>query len=191
MSESCKAWPDVVLLAHFEILAEVLVTAPPVQVDHAQAFVPSNLMEVRVADVVLFTIGRETAIPYSHRVPLVGLTQMPAPVLNHPLFLVFNHGVEEEALIQMEAKQHPHESDAISVMQWLHLPVSVREGIFKESRNILESPPFLCVVTWFLRLVDEFGVVTISRFGQCSKQHHSVTHYQTFELTFQSCLHAH
>ena len=103
VSESGKAGPDVVLLAHFEILAEVLITAPPVQVDHAQALVPSNLMEVGVADVVLFTIGRETAISYSHGVPLVGLTQMPAPVLNHPLFLVFNHGVEEEALVQMEA----------------------------------------------------------------------------------------
>ena len=69
MSESGKAGPNVVLLAHFEILAEVLITAPPVKVNHAQTLIPSDLMEVRVADIVLFTIGRETAVSYSLSIP--------------------------------------------------------------------------------------------------------------------------
>ena len=37
---------DIVFLAHFEVLAEVLVAAPPVGIDHSEAFVTSDLMDV-------------------------------------------------------------------------------------------------------------------------------------------------
>lgn len=34
------------LLAHLEVLSEVLVSAPPVEVNHVKTLVTSNLMEI-------------------------------------------------------------------------------------------------------------------------------------------------
>ena len=62
MIEACKAWFDVVFLSHFEVFTEVLVTAPPICVDHTKSLVSSDLMEVGVTDIVLFAINWETSI---------------------------------------------------------------------------------------------------------------------------------
>ena len=84
------------LLAHLEVLAEVLVTAPPVQVDHAEALVSANLMEVGISHVILDTIGRESPVTVQVAVSLVVLSDSEAPVLDHSLLLVLDHDVEEE-----------------------------------------------------------------------------------------------
>ena len=84
------------LLAHLEVLAEVLVTAPPVQVDHAEALVTANLMEVGISHVVLDTIGWESPVTVQVAVSLVVLSDSEAPVLDHSLLLVLDHDVEEE-----------------------------------------------------------------------------------------------
>ena len=84
------------LLAHLEVLAEVLVTAPPVQVDHAESLIPANLMEVSIPDVVLDTIGWESPVTVQVAVSLVVLSDSEAPVLDHSLLLVLDHDVEEE-----------------------------------------------------------------------------------------------
>ena len=44
--KSTEGRSDVVLLAHFEVLTEVLVAAPPVSVNHAKALVSADLMDV-------------------------------------------------------------------------------------------------------------------------------------------------
>ncbi len=44
--ESLQRGADSVLLAHFEVLAEVLVTAPPGHVDHPDLLVASHLVEI-------------------------------------------------------------------------------------------------------------------------------------------------
>lgn len=62
MGEARKSRTDVVLLAHLEVLAEVLVTAPPVQMDHADALVTTHLMEVRVPDIVLDSVNRHSSV---------------------------------------------------------------------------------------------------------------------------------
>lgn len=46
MVESVERRSDAVLLSHFEVLSEVLVTAPPVGPDHVQLLVSPDLMEV-------------------------------------------------------------------------------------------------------------------------------------------------
>ena len=84
------------LLAHLEVLAEVLVTAPPVQVDHAESLVTANLMEVGISHVVLDAVGRESPVTVQVAVSLVVLANTEAPVLNHSLLLVLHHHVEEE-----------------------------------------------------------------------------------------------
>ena len=96
MGETGQGRLDVVLLAHLEVLAEVLVTAPPVQVDHAEALVTANLMEVGISHIILDTIGRESPVTVQVAVSLVVLSDSEAPVLDHSLLLVLDHDVEEE-----------------------------------------------------------------------------------------------
>ena len=74
MIEPFVAGLDVVSLAHLEIFAEVLITAPPVQVNHAEPFTSKSLMEVRVSNIVLFTVGWETSISHSKRMLVVDLS---------------------------------------------------------------------------------------------------------------------
>ena len=78
---------DAVALSHFEVLAEVLVSAPPVGPDHAEALVPAHLMEVRVAHVVLLPVYGQSAVSVGCTLHLVDFSQSVAPVLNHSLLL--------------------------------------------------------------------------------------------------------
>ena len=88
--EAGGAWLNLVLLAHFEVLSEVLVTAPPVQVDHAQSLVAALLVNVRVLEVVLLSVVGEAAILVGWAVLIVGLSDAVSPVLAH-LFLLVLH----------------------------------------------------------------------------------------------------
>ena len=93
MGEARQSGLNIVLLAHLEVLAEVLVTAPPVEVDHAQPLIAAYLMEVRVPHVVLDPVGGQPTVTVLQTVRLVSLTNAVAPVLNHLLFLVLDHDV--------------------------------------------------------------------------------------------------
>ena len=86
--EAGKSRLDVVPLAELEVLAEVLVTAPPVEVDHVQTLVTSGLMEVRVTNVVLDTVVWESTISSPLSVHLVDLADSPSPMVDHAFLLV-------------------------------------------------------------------------------------------------------
>ena len=58
--------------------------------DHTETLVSADLMEVRVSHVVLFTVGRETAVTHGAGVRFVGLSNVPSPVFNHLFLLVLN-----------------------------------------------------------------------------------------------------
>ena len=96
MLESGEAWLDSVFLSHVEVLSEVLVSAPPVGVDHADSLVSSNLMEVRVSDIVLLSIGWESSVGVRAIVVLVNLSNMPFPLSNHTFFLLLGEQEENE-----------------------------------------------------------------------------------------------
>ena len=96
MVESGEAWLDSVFLSHVEVLSEVLVSAPPVGVDHADSLVSSNLMEVRVSDIVLLSIGWESSVGVRAIVVLVNLSNMPFPLGNHTFFLLLGEQEEDE-----------------------------------------------------------------------------------------------
>ena len=155
----------VVLLAHLEVLAEVLVTAPPVQVDHAETLVASHLMEVGVPDVVLDAIGWESPVAVEVPVSLVVLTNPVAPVLGHPLLLVLDHRVEQEAAPQVEDDHAPQETNAVLPVEGLHFPVDVAEGVLEEASNVFEGSPSLRVVARLLGVVDELEKVTVGVLG--------------------------
>ena len=87
MVEAGQGGADPVALAHLEVLAEVLVPAPPVGPDHVEALVASDLVEVGVADVVLLAVDGEAAVAVGRAVGLVGLAEAVAPVLDHALLL--------------------------------------------------------------------------------------------------------
>lgn len=78
--ESVEGWLDTVLLSHFEVLSEVLVSAPPVGPDHVQPLVSSDLMEVRVSHIVLLSINWESSVGVSGIVHFVGFTNSVSPV---------------------------------------------------------------------------------------------------------------
>ena len=62
MVESAQGWLDIMSLPHFEVLSEVLISTPPILVDHTHSLVSSHLMEVRVSNIVLFAICWKTSI---------------------------------------------------------------------------------------------------------------------------------
>ena len=159
------------LLAHFEVLAEVLVTAPPVQVDHAETLVAPDLMEVRVPNVVLDAIGWESSVAVESTVSLVRLTNPVTPVVNHPLLLVLDHSVEKEAAPEMEDDHAPEESHAVLPMEWLCFPVDIAQGVLEEASNVFERSPSLGIVTRLFSVVDKFEKVAISILGQGSSDH--------------------
>ena len=88
--ETGGAWLNLVLLAHFEVLSEVLVTAPPVQVDHTESLVAALLINVGVLEIVLLSVVGEAAILVSWTVLVVGLSNAMSPVLAHFFFLVLH-----------------------------------------------------------------------------------------------------
>ena len=161
VGKSRKSRSQVVLLAHLEVLSEVLVTAPPVQVDHAEALVASDLVEVGVPDVVLDTIGWESSVAVESPVRLVGLANPVAPVLDHPFLLVLDHRVEQETAPQVEDDHAPEETNTVLFVEWLHFPVDVAEGVLEEASNIFEGPPSLRIVARLFGVVDELEEVTI------------------------------
>ena len=170
VSKSGIAGFDVILLAHLEVLAEVLVSAPPVSVDHTNALVSAHLMEVSVADIILVTISRHSTVTCSKSMLVVSLSNVPSPVLNHLLLLVLDKSVEEEGLVEMESEADPHEADAVSFMEGVHFPVNVTNGILKEASNVLESSPSLGIISRFLCVVNKFGEITVGFFCECSKK---------------------
>ena len=168
MGEARQGGSLVVLLSHLEVLAEVLVTAPPVQVDHRQSLVPSHLMEVRVPDIVLDAIDWEAAITVHGSVRSVLLTNSPAPVVNHLLLLVLDKDPEEEAGPAVEDGEAPEEADAALLVERLSLPVHVAERVFEEAGNVLERSPSLGSITRLLSRVHKLAEISISVFGECS-----------------------
>ena len=170
MGKSRQGRSQVMLLAHFEVLAEVLVTAPPVEMNHAEALVTTNLMEVGVSNVVLDTIGWESPVTVQIAVSLVVLTNTVAPVFDHSFLLVLHHRVEQEAAPQMEDDHAPQETHTVLPVEWLHFPVDVADWIFEEACNVLERSPSLGVVARFLRVVHELEEVAISVLGQSSSE---------------------
>jgi len=189
VAESPVVGANAVTLAHLEIFAEVLVTAPPVKVHHAEALGTQSLMEVRVAHIVLFTVGRESPVSAAERLLGVGLAQMPAPALNHLLLLVLHHDVHDERLVQMECESHPHEPHSVLVVEHVHLPVAVAQRVLHEARDVLERSPFLRLVTRLLGAADELLEVAVGLFGKGSGIK-SGEMGLIILLTFRSCPHA-
>ena len=189
VGEAGQSGADVVLLAHLKVLAEVLVTAPPVQVDHAESLIPANLMEVSIPDVVLDTIGWESSVTVKIAMGLVVLTDSESPVLDHPLFLILDHDVEEEGGPEVEDNHAPHETNAILSVEGLRLPVEVADWVLEEAGDVFERSPSLRVISWLLRIVDELEEVSISVLSQGSTDHVSTlvdvghTIHETFDTS--------
>ena len=94
--ESGETWLDSISLSHVKVLSEVLVSAPPVSMDHADSLVPSNLMEVGVSNVILLSICWESSVGVRAIVVLVNLSNVPLPLGNHTFFLLLGEQVEDE-----------------------------------------------------------------------------------------------
>jgi hypothetical protein len=85
--ETSERWSDIVFLSHLEVLSEVLVSAPPVGPNHAQSLVSSSLMEVRVSNVVLLSISRESSVSVRAILGLVNFSKSESPVFHHSFLL--------------------------------------------------------------------------------------------------------
>ena len=189
VGEARQSRSHIVLLAHLKVLAEVLVTAPPVQVDHIETLVTSDLMEVGVPHIVLDAIDWESSITVELSVGGIGLANSVAPVLNHLLLLVLDHNVEKEAAPQVEDNHAPKESDTVLLVEWIDLPVDITEGVFDGACNVLERSPSLGAVSWLLGVVHEFSEITISVLSQSSIKCDTlkIKPMDECKLTCQSC----
>jgi len=85
-----------VSLSHIEVLSEVLVSAPPIGVNHACLLISSDLMEVRVSDIVLLSVSWVSSIRMRWPVNLGDFTNVPFPLVNHSLLLLLGEEIENE-----------------------------------------------------------------------------------------------
>ena len=131
--ETRKGWFDIVSLSHLEVLSEVLVSAPPVSVDHGDSLVPSNLMEVGVSNVVLLPIGWESSVGVRGIVVLVNFSNVPLPLSDHTFFLLLSQQVEHERLVEMEDQENVDNSDSALVGEGGNFPEGVAEWVLEES----------------------------------------------------------
>ena len=159
---------DIVFLAHFEVLAEVLVAAPPVGIDHSEAFVTSDLMDVGVANIILLSVRWVATVLSSELMFVVRLTESVTPVFNHLLLLVLNHHKQQEGLVQMPNKANPNQTDSILLVERIQFPVSVADWVFVESGNIFERSPLLSVVSGLFSVEHKFAEISISFLGESS-----------------------
>ena len=154
--------------SHVEVLSEVLISAPPVGVDHADSLISSNLMEVGVSDVVLLSVSWESSIGVRGVVVLVDLSDVPFPLSDHAFFLLLGQKVKNEGLVQMPDQEDVDDSNSVLVCKSGNFPEGVTEWILEKSSDVLEGSPFLGHVSWLLGLGNEFSVITIGLLGQSS-----------------------
>ena len=83
-------------LSHIEVLSEVLVSAPPIGMDHTDSLVSSHLMDVGISDIVLLSISWEPSVAVWTIIELIVLTNMPSPLIHHTLLLLLCDEVEDE-----------------------------------------------------------------------------------------------
>jgi len=169
--EAAECWLDIVPLSHLEVLSEVLVSAPPVGVDHADSLVSLLLMEVRVSHIVLLTICWETSVRVRVVVVLIVITNVPSPLRHHVLFLLLRQQVEHERLIEVENQKNVEESNSVLVGQGSNLPEGVAERVFEEPGNVLECSPSLSSVSWLRSLIDKLADIAIGLLSKCSRNH--------------------
>jgi hypothetical protein len=169
MLETRVGRTDVVSLSHFEVLAEVLISAPPVSVDHTETLVSADLMEVSVSHIILMSISGHTSVGVSLAVFVVDFSNVPSPFLGHVLLLVFADNVEEERLVQVVAHKNPDDSNSVLSTVGVGFPVHVTNGVLEESSNVLEGSPSLSFISRFLLVVNKFGEITVSFFSESSK----------------------
>ena len=96
MVETGKSWSDIVSLSHVEVLSEVLVSAPPVSVDHRDSLWSSNLMGITISNVVLLSVHWESSIGVGSIVMLIVFSNVPSPLVHHIFLLHFGEEVEHE-----------------------------------------------------------------------------------------------
>ena len=113
MVEASLTRTNAILFAHLEVLAEGLITAPPIQVDHADALIALRLVEVRVTHVVFDSVRGEASIRRQLPVAFIHLTNAPSEVLNHALFLVLGNDPAQERGVKVEGNKGVHKSESV------------------------------------------------------------------------------
>ena len=166
--EAAQCWSDVILLSHLEVFTEVLISAPPIGVDHAKTFASSHLMEVRVANIVLDSVGRHSPVTMASSMRLVSLADSVSPMLNHLFLLILDHHPDEEGLVEVEDQEAVHESNTVLRMEYVNLPVGVSDWVLEEASNVFEGSPLLCIVSWLFHCVYELAEISICLLHQCS-----------------------
>ena len=163
--EARGTWSDVVLLTHLEVLSEVLVSAPPVEVDSLNTLVSANLMEVRVTNVVLFVVIRHWSWVHWVRMRVINLTNSVPPASNHCVLLRLN--LDGDPVVLEQHVNHVNVQKAHSVLsaENLGLPVHVTNWVFHKSTDVLESSPFLSLISWLFSALDELCKIAISVSG--------------------------
>ena len=155
-------------LSKLEVLSEGLVSAPPVEPDHAELLVSPHLMEVRVSHVVLFMIGGHPLVVMDGQMSLVHFSKGVSPMGHHVLLLVSNKDKGDKRGIEMEPKEGPNKSDSVLGVERLEFPVSVGHRVLEEPSDIFEGSPFLGHVPGLVHRGDHLVEVAFCFFRQSS-----------------------
>ena len=86
-------------LSHFEVLSEVLISAPPIGMDHTDLLVLPHLMEIGISDIILLPVGGEPSVGMGGIVMLIDFSDMPLPSRDHALLLLLSNKTHNERLI--------------------------------------------------------------------------------------------
>ena len=171
MIETAHSWLNIMSLSHIKVLSEVLISAPPVGVDHRNALVSSNLMEVGVSNVVLLAIDWESPICMGSVIEFIDLANVPFPLSDHAFFLLLGQEIEHEGLVQVPNEEHIDDSDSVLACKLCNLPEGVAKWILKEPRDVLECSPFLSHVSGLRSLCNELSEITVSFLSKSSANH--------------------
>lgn len=87
MSKSTEWGSNSMSLSHFKVLSEVLISAPPIELDHTDSLISELLVEVTVSHIALLSICWHSSISMWLALLCINFTNDESPFLCH--FLLF------------------------------------------------------------------------------------------------------
>ena len=126
---------------------------------------PFWIAENWILCVVLFVVIRHWSWVHWVWMRVINLTNSVPPASNHCVLLCLN--LDGDPVVLEEHVDHVNVQKAHPVLpaENFSLPVHVTNWVFHKSTDVLESSPFLSLISWFFSALDELCKIAISVSG--------------------------
>ena len=74
-------------------------------------------------------------------------------------------------MVKMESEADPHESNSVGFVKGVSLPIHISCRVLKETSYVFEGSPFLCFISGFFKVGNEFVEITVSLLSEGSISH--------------------